>query len=88
MPIDMPPAKATGNDRKLATSAVASAAMTRLVIVVTCSCTIGAIRMAATPASADPRAQFTVASQSGDKPMEDAALSFSATAEVAIPKRV
>ena len=56
-----------------ATSAVASAASTRFVIVATCSCTIGAIRIAATPASADPSAQFTVAIQSGDRPMADAA---------------
>ena len=88
IPISMPAAKAMGNDRKPATSAVANAASTRLVIVATCSCTMGAIRIAATPASAEPRAQLMVARKSGDKPMDDAARWFSAMAEVASPNFV
>ena len=88
MPMSMPAAKATGNERKLATSAVARAASTRFVIVATWSCTIGAIRIAAAPASADPSAQLTVAIQSGDRPTADAARWFSATAVVAMPNRV
>ncbi len=54
----------------------------------TWSCTIGAIRIAAAPASADPSAQLTVAIQSGDRPTADAARWFSATAVVAMPNRV
>ncbi len=88
IPISMPAAKATGNDRKPATSAVANAASTRLVIVATCSCTMGAIRIAATPASAEPRAQLIVATKSVDNPTEAAARWFSATAEVASPNLV
>ncbi len=86
--MSMPPANAIGNDRNPATSAVANAASTRLVIVATCSCTMGAMRIAATPASAEPRAQLMVARKSGDKPMEDAARWFSATAVVASPNFV
>ena len=88
MPMSMPAAKATGNDRKLATSAVASAASTRFVIVATCSCTMGAMRMAAAPASAEPSAQLAVAIQSGERPTADAARWFSATAVVAMPNFV
>ena len=77
-----------GNDRNPATSAVASAANTRLVIVATWSWTIGAIRIAAAPASAEPSAQLTVAIQSGDSPTAEAARWFSATAVVAMPNFV
>ena len=83
-----PATKAIGNDRNPATRAAASAASTRLVMVRTWSCTIGAMRMAAMPASADPRAQLAVATQSGDSPTLDAARWFSATAVVDRPKRV
>ena len=88
MPMSMPATNAIGNERKPATSAAAIAASTRLVIVATCSCTIGAIRIAATPASAEPSAQLAVAIQSGDRPTDDAARWFSATAVVAMPNFV
>ena len=88
MPMSIPAAKAIGNDRKLATSAVASAASTRFVMLATCSCTIGAMRIAAAPASAEPSAQLTVAIQSGERPTDDAARWFSATAVVAMPNFV
>ena len=75
-----------GNELKRAIKAPARAASTRLVIVWTCSCTIGAIRMEAIAASADPSAQLRVAMRSGDSPTEEAARWFSATAVVAKPK--
>ena len=49
---------------------------------------MGTMRMAASAASAEPRAQFTVAMVSGDQPIDAATRSFSATAAVASPKRV
>ena len=48
----------------------------------------GTIRMAVSPASADPSAQLPVAIRSGDQPSEAAAPSFSATALVPRPNRV
>ena len=57
--------KATGNDRNPATSAAAMAASTRLVIVATWSSTIGAMRMAAMPARAEPIAQLAVGDEIG-----------------------
>ncbi len=77
-----------GNEWKRATRAAAMAASTRFVIVCTWSCTIGAIRIEAIPARAEPRAQLRVAIRSGDRPTADAARWFSATAVVAIPNRV
>ena len=88
IPIVMPAAKAIGNDVKFATNAAAVAARTRFVIAPGCRVTIGAIRIAATPASAEPSAQFAVAMRSGDCPSDAAARSFSATAVVARPNRV
>ena len=65
-----------------------SAARIRFVIAVTCSVTIGAMRIAARPASAEPSAQLSVAMRSGDQPSAAAARSFSATAVVARPNCV
>jgi hypothetical protein len=52
------------------------------------SVTIGAIRIAARPASPQPSAQLRAAIVSGDHPSEAAARWFSATAVVPSPKRV
>src|SRR5258706_11827050 len=86
MPMTTPTASATGNDRNPATSAAAVAASTRLVMTVGWSVAIGAIRIAARPASPHPSAQFTAATASGDHPSEAAARWFSATAVVPRPK--
>ena len=64
------------------------AASTRLVIVTTWSWTIGAIKIAAMPASAEPMAQLAAAIRSGESPRLAAARWFSATALVARPNRV
>src|ERR1700712_1071583 len=88
MPIASPAARAIGNERKLATSAAAIAASTRLVIVDTWSVTIGATRIAAKPARPEPSAQFSVAILSVERPMVDAARWFSATAVVDRPNFV
>ena len=56
-----------------------------LVIVDIWSDTIGAIRMPATAASAEPSDQLAAASRSGESPTLDAARWFSATAVVAMP---
>ena len=84
----MPAASAMGNERNSATSAAASAASTTLVIPCTDRVMIGETRMAASPASAEPRAQLTVATVSDDRPIDAAARWFSATAEVARPNVV
>ena len=73
-----PAAKAIGNERKLATSAAAIAASTRFVIVETCSVTIGATRIAASPARPEPSDQLTTAMRSGEIPTVAAARWFSA----------
>ncbi len=88
MPMPRPAANAIGNERKPATSAAAMAARTRFVSTAGCSVTIGTIRIAARPASPQPSVQLRTAMRSGDQPSEDAERSFSATAEVASPKRV
>ena len=72
-PIATEATKAMGNERNDATSAAAKAASTRLVSTVTWRVTIGVIRMAASPASADPKDQLTVAMTSGDHPRDAAA---------------
>ena len=59
-----------------------------LVITAICSETIGAIRMPATAASAEPSAQLSAAIRSGDRPTDAAARWFSATAVVAMPNWV
>ena len=64
------------------------AARTTFVMTATWSDTIGAIRMPATPASAEPNAQLSAAIRSGDRPTDAAARWFSATAVVAMPNRV
>ena len=87
-PIATPAAKAIGNDRKLATSAAAIAASTRLVIVDTCSVTIGETRIAAKPARPEPSDQLMRAMRSGDSPTVAAARWFSAAAVVARPNFV
>src|SRR4051794_3200918 len=83
-----PATSAIGKEEKRATSAVARAARMRLVITDAWRVMIGAIRIAARPARAEPSAQLIVAMRSGDQPIDDAARSFSATAAVASPKRV
>src|SRR5450432_1489095 len=88
MPIEMPAIRAIGNERNRATSAVAIAARIRFGMTETWSVAIGAIRIAARPANAEPRIQLATAIRSGDQPIAAAARSFSATAEVAMPKRV
>jgi hypothetical protein len=73
IPIATDAAKAMGNDSNDATSAAAKAARTRLVSTVTWRVTIGVIKMAASPASAEPSDQLTVAMTSGDQPSDAAA---------------
>ncbi len=88
IPMPMPAISASGKERNPATSAAAVAARMMLVMTVTWSVTIGAIMIAAKPAIAEPSAQLMVATRSGDQPRVEATRSFSATALVAIPKRV
>ena len=88
MPITRPASSAIGNDRNPATSAAAVAAISRLVRTCGCRVTIGTMRIAAKPAKAQPSAQFSVATTSGDQPSDAAARSFSATAEVPRPNFV
>src|SRR5215471_19317252 len=83
-----PAASAIGKDWKPATSAAAVAASTRFVITVGWSVAIGAIRIAARPASPQPSPQLIAAIVSGDQPSDAAARWFSATAVVPRPKRV
>ena len=87
-PRTSPPTSARGKLRKPATRAAASAARTMLVMTATWSDTIGAIKMPATPANADPSAQLSAAIRSGDRPTDAAARWFSATAVVAMPNFV
>ncbi|CAB4965702.1 unannotated protein [freshwater metagenome] len=87
-PMSRPAARARGNERKPATSAVAVAASTRPVITVGCRVTIGAIKIAARPASALPSAQLNTAMRLGLSPSDEATRSFSATALVDSPNLV
>ena len=85
MPMANPAAVATGNERKLPTSAAAIAARISEVIAVTCSVMIGTTRMPAAAAMAEPSAQFCRAMRLGDRPTADAERSLSETASVARP---
>ncbi len=88
MPRTRPPTSASGKLRKPATSAAAIAARTTFVMTAIWSVTIGATKMPATPASAEPSAQLSAAIRSGDSPTDAAARWFSATAVVAMPNRL
>ena len=87
-PMSTPPSRVSGNDVNPPTSAAASAGMSSNSTWLTDSPMIGTTRMPATPASAAPAAQLTVAIRSGERPSEAAASWFSAAARVASPKRV
>ena len=87
-PIPRPAKSAIGNERNPATRATDVAARTRLVITVGCSVTVGAMKIANTPASPLPIAQLMRATRFGERPRDAATVSFSAAAVVLSPNRV
>ena len=87
-PIPRPARRATGKDLKEATNATEVAARTRLVMTVGCSVTVGAMKIANTPARPLPIAQLIRAMRFGESPRDAATVSFSAIAVVLSPKRV
>ena len=83
-----PPARVSQNDSNLPTSAAARAGYSRNPSVSTDSPVIGASKIPATAASAEPIAQLIAATRSGDRASAASATSFSALARVAIPNFV
>ena len=83
-----PPSSVSGNERNPPTSAAASAGTISSVSPITDSPAMFTTRTAASTASIEPSAQFTVATRSGEMPWAAVARRFSATAVVASPNGV